>query len=372
MRRETWIKRLALFLCAVLFVPSLLWAIPATQAEAATKYSGGLSYQYCRDAKGNYSTRNIKLQVEAGQEFNIGDWVSCHIQKGNNWQEAKLSELKGVKYKSTNKKAVILNNRGVAKTKKTGTTTITMKKGNINVKLQIQVVRKGSLTKLVKNSKNYQNNMNAAIKTAGSKITAKNYENFFEKLEETEKLNCKIKKLYCGTLKKGYENTNKVIVPQYATYDKYRNQLAAYISQQPSISFDSRNDKQEDLLSASAFTMMSQSNGVLQLKEAVSLADILKLQSFSVAGYYFKNDADDHFYYDQVKKALDSPFTISNSLFQLISVQDGDVYSFDIAVSYQSDKAVVTIADKAELPSGTYKLNDYAKKYIGDFTITVP
>ena len=44
MKRETWIKRLALFLCAVLFVPSLLLAMPATQVQAATKYEGYLSW----------------------------------------------------------------------------------------------------------------------------------------------------------------------------------------------------------------------------------------------------------------------------------------------------------------------------------------
>ena len=372
MKRGTWIRRLAVLLCVVLCVPSLLLAMPATQTDAAVKYSGSLDSQYSRDAYGNYSTRNIKLQVEAGQEFNIGDWVSCSIQKGNKWQSVTLADIKGVKYKSTNKKALTLSSKGVAKTKKTGTTTITMKKGGINVRLQIQVVKKGSLTKLVKNSKEYQSRMKTAIKTVGSKITAKNYEAFFEKLRETEAMNRKIKNLRYGALKKGYSGSNKIVVPQYATYNKYRNQMAAFIREQPDIEFDIMSKKGTKMLQATAVKMIDESFGEMKLKEKVGLADIMKLNfGDSIYGYHFENTAEYRSSYSTVESAVTNEYTIPDTDFRIVSAS-GEEYPFVVTITYQSDVAVISLTDGKELPAGTYTLDDMAKKYMGDLTIIVP
>ena len=353
--------------------------MPAKQVQAATKYEGYLSWEYCRDAKGNYSTRNIKLQVEAGQEFVIGDWVECYVTKGGIEQNEKLSDIKGVKYNSSNKKALTLTNKGVAKTKKTGTTTVTMKKGGIDIKLQIQVVKKGSLTKQAKNSQTFQAKMKEAINIAGKKITAKNYEAFFEKLQEAEAINGKVKKVYNGVIGNGSKFTNKVAVPQYMTYERCRIKLASYINDQPTISFnkDSNLVGKPDaaLLNATAVTMVSPSTGLIQLKQKVSLTQIMKLNNDTYGSYYFNNSVYEKKYtdlYAKLQQILTDPYTITDSSFALVDVQGDVEYPFDIAVNFNSDRATLTLVDGEQLPSGTYILNDYAKKYIGDFTVTIP
>lgn len=376
MKHQTWIRRIALFLCVALVLPTLLLATPSVDAQAASAYKGGLNYYYCRDAKGNYSTRNIKVQVEAGQKFVIGDWVDCYKISGYVYKYCKLTDLKGTKYKSSNKKVMAVTSKGVATTKKTGTTTITMKNGKVNVKLQIQVVKKGSLTKQVKNSATYQTRINEAIKSAGTKVNWKNYETFFTKLDAAEKLNRKMKKMDGGILKKGNNYTNKVVIPQYATYDKYRQQLAAYIQDRPAVSFGTvapSGKPETTMLSSSAITMTSASTGVLTLKKKVSLGDILKVQMEYISSSHFRNayGTYGHTNYDAMKKAISKPYELENAVFSFVDADGYEAATLRISVSYGSDKATFKLEDGASLAAGTYTLDEQGQKYIGNLTVTV-
>lgn len=372
MKRETWVRRLAVLLCIALCVPSFLLAMPTTETEAATKYWGYLDNAYCRDANGNYSTRNIKLQVESGQEFNIGDWAHYYSYKNNSSVSKRLSEIKGVKYKSTNKKAVTLNNKGVAKTKKLGTTTITMKKGKINIKFQIQVVKKGSLTKLVKGSKDYQARMKNAIKSTGGKVTEKNHEAFWAEIEKTGKNAHKMKKLEYGLYKKGYYYTNKVLVPQYLTYTKYLDQFAECVNDCPAVYFNEQMDSDTpQMLQATSMKVTgSLKTGELQLKEKISLKDILGLLQKDLYSYMLMNSPGYKDTYKNTIESIHAPFTISGVRMAIVDAE-GLQYDFEVTVQYGSDKAQLTFDKDVALDPGTYTLNETAKKYIGDLTVTI-
>jgi hypothetical protein len=366
--KKIWTRRLSLLLCAALFLPMLLFATPTVETQAASVYKMKLDSAYCVDAKGNYSTTNVKLQVEAGQKFVVADWVTCYDKK---WNDIDLTSVKGVKYKSSKSGVAAVTSQGVVTTKKTGTTKMTIKKGKFTIKFELQVVKKGSLTKLCKNSAAYQKAINAAISTAGTKVTVNNADAFYNALVKAETENGKTKKLYYGANKKGrYSSGNKIVIPQYATYTKYKDQFASLIGDKEKISFTQGSaSAKTTMLNASSITMASNTSGTVQLKNKIGILDYVPLYRIYVGSYNFTNQPGSNSSYKELKAQIDAPYTIKNA-FGLISQVDGTVYNFDLTINYGSAQAALTLEKSA--PSGTYTLTSNAQKYLGNITVTIP
>lgn len=156
--------RLAVFLCIMMVLPSIVSLLPmtATETSAATKTS--LSWFY--DIKQH---EDVPIQVEKGAKFYIGDYA--YIDQGGTFGTASM--FSKAKYSSSQKSVASVNSKGYFTAKKPGTTTITIKYKGVSVSHEFTVVEKGTWeqTSSVKGLKKAANKMKSSIP---KKITASN------------------------------------------------------------------------------------------------------------------------------------------------------------------------------------------------------
>ncbi|MDO5425987.1 MAG: Ig-like domain-containing protein [Eubacteriales bacterium] len=122
--REMIKKKIALYLAVLLMLPAVLGALPM-RTEAATELSD----------------MGVVLQIEAGQEFYIGDYIN--VEKGS--YRGMLSMYGGTYTTNKSSVASVEKKTGLVKAKKAGKATITAKYAGKSVKISLEVVKKGAL-----------------------------------------------------------------------------------------------------------------------------------------------------------------------------------------------------------------------------------
>lgn len=129
--------RLAVFLCIMMVLPSIVSVLPMTAQEVSASQEVTVSWFY--DISRH---ENTAIQIEKGAKFYVGDYA--YIADGNTFGTASL--FSKAKYSSTKKGVASVNSKGLLTAKKTGTTTIKIKyKGN-TISCKFKVVKKGSLS----------------------------------------------------------------------------------------------------------------------------------------------------------------------------------------------------------------------------------
>ncbi len=118
--------------------------------------------------------KNVKLQVEKGEKFYIGDLFREYENNSSMYTYYSGSYLDAT-YKSNKTSVVSVNaSTGLCNPKKTGTATVTLKYGGVSYKAKINVVKKGK----VSTSSEYKA-INSKAKTVAqyydTKITSKNF-----------------------------------------------------------------------------------------------------------------------------------------------------------------------------------------------------
>lgn len=127
--------RLAVFLCILLVMPSVLSVLPMTAQEvsaADTVVYWNYSFNYSNDTV---------FKIERGEKFYIGDYA--YIWDGNNSYGC-ASQYNKVKYSSNKKSVLSVNSKGLVTAKKTGKATITIKYKGKKITKKFQVVKAGT------------------------------------------------------------------------------------------------------------------------------------------------------------------------------------------------------------------------------------
>lgn len=152
-----WKQRLVMLLCLAMLVPMFTVTMPQ-EADAATIYSVFWHYSIAKyDKSVAYPSNAARVVVEQGQSFVLADYITIYVTDTKNYKVASKSAVKEkkFKYKSDDSQIVNINQKSVISAKKEGTTKVTVKppyKGCDPLICTIQVVKKGSLTKKVKNA----------------------------------------------------------------------------------------------------------------------------------------------------------------------------------------------------------------------------
>lgn len=129
--------RLAVFLCIMMVLPSIISVLPMTSLETSAAQELYVSWFYDISKQ-----ENNPIQIEKGVKFYVGDYA--YIADGNTIGTASL--FAKAKYTSSNKSVATINAKGLLTAKKTGTTTIKIKYKGKTISAKFKVVKKGSLT----------------------------------------------------------------------------------------------------------------------------------------------------------------------------------------------------------------------------------
>lgn len=211
-------KRLAIFLSILFVLPAIVTMLPMNPLEvsAATTVSLSLSY--------NLQDTNT-VQVEAGQGFYFGDYVSVSQVSKTKSTYNYASELKA-SYASSEKKVADIGSDGYVETKKAGKTKITVTYKKKKLTCTLEVVPAGTLTaensaavkKLETQAKNLSKKMTNQITTANGYNVIKAL-NAYDKAAKNEAVSKTVS--VDGFLKEMTENagytyykiSNKLVVP---------------------------------------------------------------------------------------------------------------------------------------------------------------
>ncbi|MBE5881367.1 MAG: hypothetical protein E7289_03490 [Lachnospiraceae bacterium] len=130
--------RLAVFLCIMMVLPSVVSVLPMTAQETSAAQALYVNWDY------NISKhQNTYIQIEKGAKFYIGDYV--YITDGDNSGTATM--FSKAKYSSSKKSVATVNSKGLLTAKKTGTTVIKVKYKGKTLSQKFKVVKAGSLSK---------------------------------------------------------------------------------------------------------------------------------------------------------------------------------------------------------------------------------
>ena len=160
-------RRLAVFLCMVLALTTVFGIHAGEQVQAASGISfGGIT---------SYAESNaVKVEVGAKNLY-IGDYIDAWSSGKSYTDYGYLSNCKGVKYSSSNKKVITVDEAGKITVKKKGNATITIKFKGKKVMCRLQAVKSlASWRKGITGYKKAQSSAKKLIKAYGKKLTDKN------------------------------------------------------------------------------------------------------------------------------------------------------------------------------------------------------
>lgn len=228
-------KRIAVFLCLLLVLPTLLQSLPGLTLEANAAGTNRLNtslsgWVYTRTGEENPSYMGSQeLILEVGQEVDFSSYFYWY--NSSNYSSKCLSEVSGEKYSSSNKNVAGITKAGVLTAKKQGSTQITVNYKNQGIKVNIKVTEK----KYTKNKKiaSLNSTIEKAWKKYGKKtITAKNVTTLYNEMVKIRKTALECNKILNNTsnypailsstvsIKEGYYYNYYVLI----NYGKY-NQL---------------------------------------------------------------------------------------------------------------------------------------------------
>ncbi len=129
--------RLAVFLCIMLVLPSIVSVLPMTAQDVSAAEELYVSWFY---EMGRHE--NTPVQIEKGVKFYIGDYA--YIGQGNKYGTATM--YKDAKYSTSKKSVISVDSSGLLTAKKTGTATIKIKYKGKTISQKFKVVAKGKLS----------------------------------------------------------------------------------------------------------------------------------------------------------------------------------------------------------------------------------
>lgn len=158
--RESMKKRLAVFLALIMILPAIMAVLPMTSTEVQAA-----SVSMYWNVTGNGSQT---IQVEKGQKFYVGDYVSIYINGVYN-----TASMVKASYSTSKKSVATVNSKGYFTAKSKGTTTISVKYKGKKTTCKFQVVPAGSF-KSSKAVSTVKSKASALAKSIPSKVTTKN------------------------------------------------------------------------------------------------------------------------------------------------------------------------------------------------------
>ncbi|MBO5302543.1 MAG: Ig-like domain-containing protein [Lachnospiraceae bacterium] len=264
-------KRLAVFLTIMLVLPAIVSMLPMTATEVSAASNVSVSWY---DFPG-YGKSTI--QVENGQEFNLGYYVS--IYDGNNYGSAAM--FKKVTYSSSKKAVAAIDSKGVFKAKKEGTTTITVKYKGRKLTCKFEVVKAGAfgeseaITALREASEKLMADMPSKITVANGFKYLQLKEDFFDSVSKYS-TDVNNRGFIQEPVKSGnytyYKSSCKLAVPQAGSSICLNNMLWNYGDKVNPTS--TRSSKVMKIASVSANTKQI----TVKLKKAISAEQILGAQ----------------------------------------------------------------------------------------------
>lgn len=156
--------RLAVFLCIVMVLPSILSVLPMTAQEVTAAQPLYVSWSYDVER-----LANTTVDIEKGTKFYVGDYA--YISDGDTTGTATL--FSKAKYSSGKKSVASVNSKGLLTAKNTGTTTIKIKYKGKTISQKFRVVKKGSFSN-ASSAKKLQKVADKVKSSMPSKITKSN------------------------------------------------------------------------------------------------------------------------------------------------------------------------------------------------------
>lgn len=294
--------RMAVFLCVIMVLPSILSILPMTATEVSAADDVLLYWNYDIIQSGGKS-----IQVEKGQKFNIGDYA--YISDGNTYGCASL--FSKARYSSSKKSVATVDSKGNFKAKKTGTTTITIKYKGKKISYKFRIVKAGTFgtSKAIKNlrqaSEKLSKNMPKTITTSNGYKYLKMSNEFSKNVagsdSDVKSSGFLTQKTTSGTMS-FYTVSNKLAVPQAGRAEYLKYMLYQYGNKNCITS--TRGSKTMKIESVSATTKQITIKG----KEKVGAAGILaanimypsyntKISQKTAAIYMYVYDETDKKYY---------------------------------------------------------------------------
>lgn len=140
-------KRIAVFLCILLTLPSLLQSVPgltleANAADSSKFFNTDLPYNTYSTAGVPYPKEaTAKLSLEIGQEIDMSSYCR-YIVSGNTYSSTNFTEIKKETYKSSNKAVAAVSKNGVITAKKKGDAVVTLTYKKLKLSVHLQVIDK--------------------------------------------------------------------------------------------------------------------------------------------------------------------------------------------------------------------------------------
>ncbi len=224
--------RLAVFLCILLVMPSVLSVLPMTAQEvSAADTSVYWNYSF-------HSSNDVVLKIERGEKFYIGDYA--YVWDGDD-NYGCASQYNKVKYSSNKKSVLSVSSKGLVTAKKVGKATITIKYKGKKITKKFQVVKAGTFkdTSAVKGLRTRTTKISKSIPSKiglsnGYKYlnTVKEYSDYVNNhsMEISAAGITKTATTYPGSNYTYYSSSNQLVVPQAGRYYLLEQKLYGYAS----------------------------------------------------------------------------------------------------------------------------------------------
>lgn len=214
-------KRIAVFLCLLLAIPTLVGVLPMNSLTAEAATTGFISSDYWNIKNSQWENGVLKysyaISAEAGQEFDMSRlFYYYYFDSKNNYQSKEFSTISGDTYVSSNSKvATVGKNTGIVKVKKKGTTVITIKYKGVSIECTLTAYAKGAFGKTSARNK-VASKAKAVIKAYNGKITNKNRYKILNAYKAFSMQQSALSStMYNGFLRdEYYSDTNKIVVPE--------------------------------------------------------------------------------------------------------------------------------------------------------------
>lgn len=242
----TFKKRIAVFLCLALVLPSIIGCLPTNTivSQAAESDSVFLSAAYyCmstwNEDKGEYE---YTLTLEAGQTVKMGYLFTTYGAEYN-----RLSDVTGDKYTSSKPKVATVGKTSGKLTAKTkGTTTITIRYKGAKITCKVKVVKKNGFGVAWKKKSKIKSIISQINKIYTGKITASNQYKLRELLQKLGNYSNDEFGLYDGFVYIPYDGTSydygttdKLAIPEWAEVDYLNNKITDYVDANNPLSTES-------------------------------------------------------------------------------------------------------------------------------------
>lgn len=220
---ENMKKRLAVFLCILFILPSILSVLPKTSVEvqAGNRYSAIALAGLFTSAMGG---KPPIIWVEEGQEFYIGDYVQLYSNDKYYTHLLGTASMLKASYSSSQKSVAEVNGKGLLKTKSEGSSMVKVKYKTCTVTFDLRVEKKGSLKHKASDAK-LAEAADIIDKAIPSKVTASNVFDLIKKLKAYQAVRDEVSS---ESLSTGSNGVGVLVVPQTGRFNTFSTMLSVY------------------------------------------------------------------------------------------------------------------------------------------------